>query len=106
MRIAIGIGADAVSDRAGIPAAKSERETGDAVGDPGLNDNRYIDLPAIRGEGDDVSSGQSKPRGRLGIERQRVAPYLLGQRLRTFLQPRIVGERAVPQAWIWPQHNS
>ena len=78
---------------------------GDAVGYAGFDDNRRLDLPAIRGEGDDVAGDEPEPCCLLRIERQCVAPYLLGQRLRTFLQPRIVGERAVPQAWIGPQHH-
>ena len=45
-----GIGADAVSDRAGVPAAEPEREASDAVGYPGLDDNRGLDLAAIRSE--------------------------------------------------------
>ena len=56
-----GIGADAVSDRAGLAAAEPERETDDAVGHAGLNDDRRLDLPAIRGEGDDVAGSESEP---------------------------------------------
>src|SRR5207248_4829690 len=99
------IGANAVTDRAGVATAEAERKARDAVGDAGLEDNRRLHPKAVGGEGDDIPGREAKPLCILRIERKRIAPYLFRQWIWAFLQPRVVGEAAVPQAGVGAQHD-
>ena len=50
-----GVDTNAVADRAGLTAAEPERQTHGALGYAGLNDDRRIDLPSVRGQGNDIA---------------------------------------------------
>src|ERR1700761_2666011 len=99
-------GADTGSDGASVASSEAERQAGDSVGDARFNQYRRLKLTTTGRDGDNVALGQRKPRSLSWIERQGVTPDQLRQRLGTFLQPRVVGKRAVPEAGVRPQHQS
>src|SRR5690606_8227144 len=91
----IGVGAAALADAAGPPAAVAEGEDDHVVGQAGLDPGAGLDGAALHLHAHALRVGQAETLGRGGADQRAVGPGELRERLGDLLQPRVVGEAAV-----------